>query len=163
MGREPPIEPIRSVPWTDQAGGYGDESGGEYRRSRGRRRRSGKIWRRRLLALVLFLLLVLAILFVVARARDCGGASGGDFAGTWQKRGTAQQIKITALDDPGHFSVVAKGGHTAMAGELDGDVLKVPSALGVKGLDLSFTLKDGGTILVERFPNGSEDELTRVK
>lgn len=154
MGHDRGIEAMRQASWREH------EGGGVPPRRR-KRRNKGAIWRRRILALVLLALLLLAVLFIVARVRDCGSSGGGGWAGTW-KKANGEQLVIAKGASDDLYTVQVKGGRTLMDGEVKDDILHVPNALGVKGLDLQFTLKDDDTVLVETFPNGSTDELKRA-
>jgi hypothetical protein len=154
MGHERGIEAMREASWRER------ESGGVPPRRR-KRRNKGAIWRRRILALVLLVVLLLAVLFVVARVRDCGGSGGGSWAGTWQKA-NGEQVIIAKGEGVDGYTVQFRAGGPVSSGQVRDDILYVPHALGVKGLDLRFTLKDDGAVLVETFSNGSTDELKRA-
>lgn len=176
MGHERSIEPMRDARRTGlppDGVRRADRRSVRRRRSRGRRLR-------RLGFGVVFVLLALVVAAVVV-ALVSGDDPGGGFAGTWKKSGPGTQLVIDEVGDrkftisvamigsaDGGADVSGTGSPGASASRLSkatlrGDVLTAKDMLGVKGLTVTFTLDDGGAVLVETFPNGSVDRLERVE
>jgi hypothetical protein len=175
MGHERHIEAMRDARHSLPSDGLRRAD----RHRKGRRASRG----RRLLRLVVVLALVavVAIAVVVVIADLTGGGEGGGFAGTWRKSGPGTELVIKDLGDGTFTIVVSLGSATAAGGDgtspspaasarsgrtskatLDGDVLTAEAMLGVPGLTVTFALEDDGAVLVETFPNGSQDRLERV-
>lgn len=175
MGHERNIEAMRDAR-------RGLPSDGVRRADRHRRGRRRSRWRRLLRAIVVLLfLLVIAIAAVAIVANLTGGGEGGGFAGTWKKSGPGTELVIKDVGDDKYTIAVSLGSASAAGGDgaspspaagarsgrvskatLDGDVLTAKNMLGVPGLTVTFTLEDDGAVLVETFPNGSQDRLERV-
>jgi hypothetical protein len=157
-------------------------SDGVRRADRHRRGRRPSRGRRMLRAFVVILfLLVIAIAAVAVVAKLTGGAEGGGFAGTWKKSGPGTELVIKDAGDGKYTIAVSLGSATTAGGDgaspspaasarsgrtskatLDGDVLTAENMLGVAGLTVTFELDDDGAVLVQTFPNGSQDRLERV-
>ena len=125
------------------------------------RRRRRHLWRRRLIAFFLLLVAAAVVVAVVAWLTG-GGSGGGDFAGTWQKRGSSGRVVIEQVEGD-TYQVSVPGGKTKNRATLKGGVLTAESVLGIKDLTLTFTLEEDGSVLVETFPNGSQDKLDRAR
>jgi hypothetical protein len=158
MAAEHHIEAMRDTRRDGRSMGD-DFASGDARRSRERRARRR---RRRVFALLVFivLLVVAGLLFGKVFGGEDGG-SGGDFVGTWQK-GNGQTLEIGQAKSGG-YQIVVGGGHTVTKATLSDGVLSAPNMLGVQGLTVTFTLKEGGSVLVETFSNGSSDDLERAE
>jgi len=160
MAGERHIEAMRDARQDGRSMGDGLSSG-DTRRSRDRRARR-RVRRRRVFALLVFivLLVVAGLLFGKVFGGDDGG-SGSDFAGAWQK-GNGQTLEISQAKSGG-YQIVVGGGHSVTKATLSDGVLSAPNMLGVQGLTVTFTLKEGGSVLVETFSNGSSDDLVRAE
>lgn len=167
MGHERHIEAMRDARHGLPPDGVRRADRRPRRRSRGRR-----LLRALLLLAVLTAIVVAAVAAVAALT---GGGQGGGFSGTWEKSGPGTQLVIEETGDDAYTIAVSLGDIGGGDGDaaptprrvskatLDGEVLTAVDMLGVPGLTVTFTLDDDGAVLVETFPNGSQDRLERVE